>query len=189
MGAVTPLATPAQLFIVTSTAASGLPALRSTASAHGARLINGGTMGVASTPTVTTSFAAPTITPGLATATATPTVPATAIAAAGGEHVVPVPLTSKREQLVTAPRTSDRAHHTGRAEHRRDGSKFYWLADRVRHLQDKHRNQTTNSQKARQDRDHGAASARQHRPLGSRDASGARELPLHDQVFRPLHQV
>ena len=38
MGMVTPLATPARPYIVTSTAAPGLPALWSTASAHDARL-------------------------------------------------------------------------------------------------------------------------------------------------------
>ena len=62
MGAVAPLATVARPFITTSTAAPGLPALQATASAHGARLISGGTMEEASISTGTTSFMAPTIT-------------------------------------------------------------------------------------------------------------------------------
>ena len=94
MGAVAPLATAARPFIATSTAAPGLPALQTTDSAHAARLISGDTMWVASTfaaPTI-----APTIAPGLATAitTATPTIPTTAMAAAGSEHLPPAPETS-----------------------------------------------------------------------------------------------
>ena len=62
MRAVAPLATAARPLIATSTAAPGLPALQTTALAHGARLINSGTMGAASTSSGTTSFAVPLIT-------------------------------------------------------------------------------------------------------------------------------
>ena len=48
MGAVAPLATAARQFIVASTVAPGLPALRSIASALDARPIKGGAMGAAS---------------------------------------------------------------------------------------------------------------------------------------------
>ena len=98
MGAVAPLATVARPLIATSTAAPGLPALQTTASAHGARLIIGGTMGVVSTSTGTTAFVASTITPGLvnATTTATPTMPTPVMAAAGSEHLPPAPGASER---------------------------------------------------------------------------------------------
>ena len=98
MRAATLFATAARPFIATSAAAPGPPALQTTASAHGARLIIGGTMRVTSTSTGTTSFAAPTITPGLATATitATPGMPTTAMAAAGSEHLPPTPGASER---------------------------------------------------------------------------------------------
>ena len=101
MGAVAPVATAARPYIATSPAAPGIPVLQTTASAHGALLISGRHMGVASTSTGTTSFAAPTITPGLvnATTTATPAMPTTAMAAAGSEHLPP------------APGASERAHH------------------------------------------------------------------------------
>ena len=77
MGSVAPLATAARPLIAKYTAASCLPALQTTASAHNARLINGGTIGAASTFTGTVSFAAATITPELvnATTTATPAMP------------------------------------------------------------------------------------------------------------------
>ena len=89
MAAVAPLATATWRFVVTSTMAPGLPALRTTASADGARLISGGTIGVTSTSTATTSFVAPTITPGLpsATTTATPVMLTTAMASAGDYYV------------------------------------------------------------------------------------------------------
>ncbi|CAN0436329.1 unnamed protein product [Ascophyllum nodosum] len=100
MGAMAPLATAARPLIALSAVASGLPALRTTASAHGARLISGGTIGAASTSTVTTSFLAPTITIGLlsATTTATPAMPTTAMAA-GSEHLAPASVTSEREHM------------------------------------------------------------------------------------------
>ena len=150
MGVVTPLATAARSFIVTSTAALGVPALRTTASAHGVRLISGGTMGAALTSTATTSFAASAITPGLATATttATPAMPTPALAAAESEHLVPSPGTSEREDLAPAPQTSERAHHAGHAEHRREGSRFHRLTDRVRHVQERQWHQTASSQRA-----------------------------------------
>ena len=66
------------------------------------------------------------------------------------------------ERLAPAPGTSERAHHAGRAEYRRDGSKFHRLADHVRHLQNQPGHQAANSQQAGQVRDHGVASARQH---------------------------
>ena len=92
MGAVAPLTTATRPFITTTTAAPGLPPLRITASANGARLISGGTMGAAPALTATMSFAAPSITTELTTATATtkPAMLATAIAAAGSEDLAPV---------------------------------------------------------------------------------------------------
>ena len=69
VGAVAPLATAARPLIATFTAASGLPALQTTA--YRVCRIRGGTIGATSTSTGTTSFAAPTIAPGLATATTT----------------------------------------------------------------------------------------------------------------------
>ena len=134
MGTVAPLATAVWPFIVTATVAPSFQALRSTALAYGARLVNDGTMGVASTSTATTSFTAPTFTPRLATATPTtiPAMPATAIAAAGGEHLAPAPRISERQNLALAPRTSKRAHYEGCVEHRRGGSQFRRLADCVR---------------------------------------------------------
>ena len=106
MEAVSPLATAARLIIATSTAAPGLPALQTTASAHGARLINGGIMGAASTFTGTTSFVVPTITPGLVTATttATPAMSTTAMAAAGSEYLPPAPEVSERAHRRLPPR-------------------------------------------------------------------------------------
>ena len=106
MGAVAPLATAARPFIVPSTAAPGLSALKTTASAHSARLINAGAMGVASTSTGTTSFAAPTITPGLVSAntTAAPAMPTPVMAAAGSEHLPPAPGASERAHRRLLPR-------------------------------------------------------------------------------------
>ena len=105
MGAVAPLATAARPFIATSTAAPGLPALQTIASAHhGAHLINGGTMGSTSTSTGTTSFAAPRITPGLATATNTSALLTTAMAAAGSEHLPRAPGASERAHRRLLPR-------------------------------------------------------------------------------------
>ena len=106
MGAVAPLATVERPFIATSTAAPGLPALQATSSAHGARLINGDTMGAAFTSTGTTSFAAPTITPGLvnATTTAAPAMPTAAMAAAGSEHLPPAPGASEKAHRRLLPR-------------------------------------------------------------------------------------
>ena len=97
MGAYVPLAAPARPFIATSTAAPGLPALQTTALAHGVRPISGGIREAASTSAGTTSFVAPTITPGLvnATTTATPAMSTTAMAAAGSEHLSPAPGTSE----------------------------------------------------------------------------------------------
>ena len=85
MGAVAPLATVAQLFIVTTAAAPGLVAQRNTASAHGARLGSDSAMEGTSAFIATTSFAAPTSAPGLPifTTTATPATPSTAMAMAG----------------------------------------------------------------------------------------------------------
>ena len=191
MAAIVTLVTAARPCIATSTAVPGLSALRTAVSAHGARLISGGTMGVTSTSTATTSFAAPTVTIKLATATttATPAMSTTVVVAERVEHLSPALGTSEREHLAPTPRASEQVHHADRAEHRRGGSQFHRLADRVRHLQDQQRNQTVNSQRAGQNRDHGVASACQRRPLRPRDARGARELPLHGQVLRPLHQV
>ena len=108
MGEVAPLATAARAFIVIYTAAPGLSALRTTALVLGARLISGGAMGASTSFTATVSFAALTTTPGLPIATATTTLAmlATAMAAAGGEH------------LAQMPETSERAHHAGRSEYR-----------------------------------------------------------------------
>ena len=127
MGAVSPFATAIRPLIVTTMAAPGLPVPRSTVPAHGVGLINGGTMGAASASTVNMYFAAPTITPGLATATATasPAMPATAIAAVGGEHLAPALGTSEGEHLAPASRVSEPTYHAGRVEHRRDGSQFH----------------------------------------------------------------
>ena len=93
MGAVAPLAKAARPFIAASSAAPGLPALQTAASAHDARLINGGTMGATSTSTCTKYFAVPTVTPGLvnATTTATSTIPTSVMATAGNEHLPPAP--------------------------------------------------------------------------------------------------
>ena len=126
MGAIAPLATVVRPFIATSTVAPGLPSLRSTTSAHGARLISGGAMGAASVLTATKSFAAPTTTPGLptATATATPAMSATAMPAVRDKHLAP------------APETPEPAHHARRVEHRLDGSRFNRLTGRVQSLQD-----------------------------------------------------
>ena len=106
MGAVAPLARAVRPFIATSTAAPGIPALHTIASAYGAHLINDGTMGAASTSTGTTSFAAPTITPGLATVTITATsaLPTTAMAAAGSEHLPRVSGASERAYRRLLPR-------------------------------------------------------------------------------------
>ena len=98
--AVAPLATAARTVIAISAGAPGLPTLQTTASAHGARPINGGTMEAISTSTGTTSFAAPTIMPGLVNATSivTPAIPTSVVAAAGSEH------------LTSATGASERAH-------------------------------------------------------------------------------
>ena len=106
MGAVAPLATATRPLFATCRAAPSLPALQTTASAHGARLINGGTMGEASTSTGTTSFAVPTIRPGLvnATTTATPTILTPVMAAAGSEHLPPAPGASERAHRRLQPR-------------------------------------------------------------------------------------
>ena len=52
-GAVAPLGTAVRQFTASSTVAPGLLTLQTTASAHGTRLISGGTMGAASTSTAT----------------------------------------------------------------------------------------------------------------------------------------
>ena len=124
---VDPLTTATRRFIATSTSTPGLPALRSTASAHGANLISGGAMGAASAHIVTTSFAASTTT-GLPTitSTATLTMPATTVA------------TVRAEQLVPVPRTSERAHHAGRTEHRQNGSQLHLLTDHLSGTPDLH---------------------------------------------------
>ena len=111
MGVVAPLTTGPRSFIVAFTVAPSTPALRTTASAHGARLTSGGTMGAASTSTVTTPFAAPTIMQGLpsATTTATPAMPTTAMVAVGSEYLSPAPGTSEREHLARVPRASERS--------------------------------------------------------------------------------
>ena len=105
MEAVAPLATTARSLIATSTAASGFPALQTTASGHGARLISCGTMewlllsqGL--------RLSRPTITLGLVTVTttATPATPTTAMAAAGSEHLPPAPGASKRAHRRLLPR-------------------------------------------------------------------------------------
>ena len=105
MGAVTPFATATRPLIATCTAAPGLPALQTSASAHGERLINGGTMGAASTSTGTTSFVATTITPGLGNATTTtkPAMP-TSVMTAGSEHLPPAPGASERAHRRLIPR-------------------------------------------------------------------------------------
>ena len=113
----------------------------------------------------------------------------TVMAAARNDHLASAPGTSEREHLAPAPRASKRSHRAGRVEPRRDGSQFHRLANRVRRVQDHERHQIANLELAGQDRDHRAVSARQHRPLGFRDARVARELSLHGQVLRPLHQV
>ena len=104
VGAVAPLATAARPLIATSTAASGLPALQTTA--YRVCPIRGGTIGATSTSTGTTSFAAPTITPGLATATttATPAIPTPVMASAGSEHLPPAPGASERVHRRLLPR-------------------------------------------------------------------------------------
>ena len=106
MGVVAPLATEARPLIATSTAAPGLPVLQTTASAYGARLIHGGTMGAASTSTGTTPFAVPTITPGLVNAitTATPAMPTPIMATAGSEHLPLAPGASERAHRRLLPR-------------------------------------------------------------------------------------
>ena len=93
MGVIAFLATVARLFIATSTAAHGLPVLQTTVSAHGARLMSICPMGAASTFTVTTSFAAPTIMPALAIVTTivTAAILTTAMATAGSEYHPPAP--------------------------------------------------------------------------------------------------
>ena len=142
-GVVTPLTTvAARPFIATSTAAPGLPPLWSTISAHGVRVISGSIMGVASTSTATTSSWRPRLPQGCHP----PAMPTTTMVAAGSEHLSPALQTSEREHLAPAPRAFQGAHHADRAEDRRDGSQFHRLADRVRHLQDHQRHQTTNSQ-------------------------------------------
>ena len=123
IGTVAPLTTVERPFIPKSTAAPGLPVLRTTASALGTRLASGGAIRAASAFTATTSFTAPTTTLPIATATATLAMPAPATAEAGGKH------------LTSALGTSKRVHYTGRAEHRGDGSQFHLLADRVQYLQ------------------------------------------------------
>ena len=106
MAAVAPFVIAARPYIATSIAAPGLPVLQTTASAHGAHLISGGTMGVASTSTGTTSFAAPTITPELVntTTTATLAMQATAMAAAGSKHLPPAPGASEQAHRRLLPR-------------------------------------------------------------------------------------
>ena len=98
MEAVVPLATAARPLFATSTMMSGVPVLRTTASAYGARLLSVGTIGAALTSTATTYFAAPTVTPGLptATTTATPAIPIATMATVGSEHLIPAPGTSER---------------------------------------------------------------------------------------------
>ena len=100
------LATAGRLFIVTSTAAQGLLVLRTITSAYSVHLINDDAMRATLASTVTTSFAAPTTTPELPTATAAATaaMPATAIVAAGGEHLAPASGTSKRVHHVGRPK-------------------------------------------------------------------------------------
>ena len=177
MGMVAPLAIVTRPFIVTTTVAQGLPALRAIASAHGVSLVRGGAMGAASAFIATTYFVAPTTMVGLPTAiaTAAQVMPETAMMAAGGDYSAP------------APETSERVHHAGRAEHRRDWSRFHRLADHLQHLQDQQGYRIANFQRAGQNRDHGPASAYQYRPLGPRDTHGTWELPFHGQVLRPLH--
>ena len=126
MGVVVPLKIVARLFIAAPTAVRGLPALRSTAPAHGARLISGGVMGVVSALTVTTPFAASTPMAGLQTTVAT-------TATAMRTSIMAVARSKHREP---APGTSEPAHHAGRAGHRRDGSQFQRLADHGGHFQD-----------------------------------------------------
>ena len=106
----------ARRFIVTTTVSPGYLALRSTASAHGTRLISGDTMGAA------TSFTSSTTMTELITAKATSTtvMPAAAMAAVDSKHLAP------------APRTSEQVHHVGCAKHHRDGSQLRRIADRVR---------------------------------------------------------
>ena len=106
MGSVAPLATATRPLIAKKTAASCLPAPQTTASAHNARLINGGTMGAASTSTGTMSFAAATITPELvnATTTTTPAMPTPVMAAAESEHLPLAPGVSERANRRLLPR-------------------------------------------------------------------------------------
>ena len=84
---------PSRPFIATPTLAPGLSVRRITASAHGARLISGGTMGAASTSIVTTSFAAAKNALGLATTTttATPVMPTATMAAMAKAFPAPTP--------------------------------------------------------------------------------------------------
>ena len=129
---------------------------------------------------------APTSAPGLTTATttATPAMPATAMVAVRGKHLAAAPGTSERAQYAHCVehrrdgsqfrRHSDRVRHlqdqqgryAHRVEHRRDRNRFRRHSDRVRHLQDQQGHQAASLQRAGQDRDHGVASVRQHRPLG-----------------------
>ena len=87
MRAVAPLATATWSFFATSTAAPGLPALRTTASTLSARGISGCAIGAASAFTAATFFAVSMTTLELPSATATATaismLLATAMAAAG----------------------------------------------------------------------------------------------------------
>ena len=105
MGAVAPLATAARPLIATSTTALDLPVLQTTALAHGAPLINGGTMGASSTSAATTSFAGATIAPGRVndTTTATPAMQTPVMAAAGSEHLLPAPGASERAHRRLLP--------------------------------------------------------------------------------------
>ena len=124
IGVVVPLATGARPFTATSTVAPGLPALRITASVHGARLISDGTMRVASSFIATTYLVVLMTTPELPTATITATskIPTAAMTAKGGEYLPP------------EPGTSEQAQYVGRAEHRQDGNHIHRLPDHVRHL-------------------------------------------------------
>ena len=94
MEAVAPLATAARPLIATSTAVPGFPALQTTALAHDARLINGGTMGTASTSTGLVN----------ATTTATQAMPTPVMAVAGSEHLPPAPGASKQAHRLLLPR-------------------------------------------------------------------------------------
>ena len=190
MGAVVSLATAARWSIEITMTAPGLPVPRSTSSAHGPpnqwwRHEGGFNFRSDYAFRGTHDYARA----GNCYLATTPAMPTAAMAAEGSEHLAPAPGTSEPKHLAPVPGASERARHASRAIHHRDGSRFHRLADRLRHLQDQQRHLTTNLQRSWQDRERGIASARQHRHLRPRDASGAWKLPLHDHVLRPLHQV